>query len=70
MVPLPLWTPCTAPPVARRQLQQTLQHYDAASTALTSPLLARAGFSATAVGRFIYFIGGRTGYGGVVCENL
>ena len=63
MVPLPVWTPCTAPFVSRRQLQQTLQQrqFDAASTAPTSPLLARAGASATAVGRFIYFIGGRTG---------
>ena len=64
MISLPEWIPCPAPPVPRRQLQPALQQRrsDAASPAApTSPLLARAGATATAVGRFIYFIGGRTG---------
>ena len=67
MVPLPVWLPCPVPPLPRRQHMQMLQRgqYDASvaarASAPTSPLLARAGATATVVGRFIYVIGGRTG---------
>lgn len=61
MIPLPEWIPCPAPTVSRRQLQQRRSDAGASMSATTSPLLARAGATATAVGRFIYFIGGRTG---------